>query len=65
MRFRCSGRNGNFAVLVKTVFSGGLFLVAPFPGLCLLVPFYSEKSEIYYRLSSFSNQCLIYLVSFR
>ena len=33
--------------------SGNLFLIAPFPDLCLLVPFYGAlKSEIYKRFNS-------------
>ena len=28
--------------------SGNLFLIAPFPDLCLLVPFYLHDSTVYY-----------------
>ena len=40
--------------------SGNLFLIAPFPDLCLLVPFYSRRDVLLDHISGYAGKTLVF-----
>ena len=40
--------------------SGNLFLIAPFPDLCLLVPFYSRRDVLSDHISGYVGKTLVF-----